>query len=444
MRVLRMIEEQWHRDAEDDRPLREGRTPPEALRPGDLEYRACPYPGARRGRPMNVGALRQTRARWDEIAAALGVIRAAYAESRGSYAGDVLDVWRVSQLGSALPWIYVLRAPGAAAPAFAAALAKATLGTGLLAQRLLLEELIGGRAPAGAGALLAAAERTGALLTEREVCAAPAAMILRFLAPLTAGAAAPPRGAGAGVAAPARSTQVAALAAVPGAIASFGAHYLAFKYLAWLAYLARRFAYADLAAALGAHPHASAARALRDAPCEPPDFFEVGPPDLAATPLLARGAWLRRLAAPLEPIAPATGPGAIRSDAAQCARGPALAAAVEAVREPAGAAAAAREVAARLTLGAEPAAIAGRALAQWLAIDDLSGAALAAAEVGLTDALAAAAPALAAGDAGAARAGGPGAHRAPTAAERDRAVAAPGRALVQLLAPAWLVAAQRP
>jgi hypothetical protein len=36
--VVRMVEEQFHRDDE-DRPLREGRTPAEHLRPGDIEYK---------------------------------------------------------------------------------------------------------------------------------------------------------------------------------------------------------------------------------------------------------------------------------------------------------------------------------------------------------------------------------------------------------------------
>lgn len=58
--VARMIEERFHRDVE-DRPIREGRTPSEHLREGDIEYRTCPYAGARHqhANPMNVSALRQ-------------------------------------------------------------------------------------------------------------------------------------------------------------------------------------------------------------------------------------------------------------------------------------------------------------------------------------------------------------------------------------------------
>ncbi|HMG23091.1 MAG TPA: hypothetical protein VK607_17265, partial [Kofleriaceae bacterium] len=122
--VLRMVEERFHRDDE-GRPLREGRTPAEHLATDDIEYRPCPYPGSRQagGRPMNVSALRQTSAHWDEIIEALGFLRTAYAEARGGYGPDVMDLWRVSQLGSALPWFFVLA--GQPLPAYAAALSKA-------------------------------------------------------------------------------------------------------------------------------------------------------------------------------------------------------------------------------------------------------------------------------------------------------------------------------
>ena len=64
LRVVRMVEEQFHRDVE-GRPIREGRTPPEFLRPSDIEFKQCPYTGSRHlhANPMNVSALRQMSAR---------------------------------------------------------------------------------------------------------------------------------------------------------------------------------------------------------------------------------------------------------------------------------------------------------------------------------------------------------------------------------------------
>src|SRR5688572_18472589 len=129
-----MIEEQFHRDDE-ARPLREGRTPAEHLREADIEYKPCPYAGSRREHalPMNVSALHQMSAHWDDILGAMVMMRDAYREIRGVTELDLMDAWRVSQLGSALPWWFVL-GKGETSPAFAAALAKAMQGVGLWAQ----------------------------------------------------------------------------------------------------------------------------------------------------------------------------------------------------------------------------------------------------------------------------------------------------------------------
>jgi hypothetical protein len=284
-----MVEERFHRD-EEGRPLREGRTPPEHRRPGEIEYRPCPYPGSRQvaGRPMNVSALRQTSAHWDEITAALGFLRAAYAELRGSYGPDILDLWRVSQLGSALPWFHVLA--GEPLPAYAAALSKATLGTGILAQRLLLRMLAEAWAPPPltAPVLAALAEATGTLVGETEVCSAPDRMIARFLEVLVGDPSATP------------TPGIDPLIAARDRVLGFGAGYCAFKLAMWLYYQARRFLYADVAAARGD----GAVRALLDAPCEPPDFFVIEPPRPAAVPLALRAAWLDRLGGLIAPFAP--------------------------------------------------------------------------------------------------------------------------------------------
>lgn len=290
--VLRMVEERFHRDDE-GRPLREGRTPPEYLKEGEIEYRACPYPGSRHvaNRPshvMNVSALRQTSAHWDEIIEALGLLRAAYAEARGGYGPDVMDVWRVSQLGSALPWYFVLR--GDPLPAYAAALSKATLGTGILAQRLILKMLAERWTPATFTTpdLVALAESTGTLVGETEVCSAPDRMIAKFIDALVSGA---PRG-GVG--------EVTRLTAERDRVLGFGACYGAFKLAVWVYYQARRFLYADVLAVRDS----AAVRELLASPCEPPDFFVIEPSDMAAVPPALRAAWLSQLAQLIAPFAP--------------------------------------------------------------------------------------------------------------------------------------------
>jgi len=284
-----MVEERFHRD-EEGRPLREGRTPAEYLRPGEVEYRPCPYPGSRQvtHNAMNVSALRQTSAHWDEIVEALGFLRVAYAEAHGGYGPDVMDLWRVSQLGSALPWFFVLR--GEPLPAYAAALSKATLGTGILAQRLILKMLAEAWQPPPftTPILLGLAESTGTLVGETEVCSAPEKMIAKFLDVLVDGT---PAG---GIA------TVDRLIAQRDRFLGFAACYCGFKLVVWLYFQARRFLYADVCAA----QDSQAMRELLAAPCEPPDFFVIEPQNLAAVPLALRAAWIGQLAALIVPFAP--------------------------------------------------------------------------------------------------------------------------------------------
>jgi len=289
MRILRLVEERHHRD-QDDRPIREGRTPPEYLRPGDIEYKPCQYPGSRfQANPMNVSALRQSSEHWDEMVDALAFCRAHYAEIRGAYGPDIMDVWRVSQLGCALPWYFIL-ARGETSPGYAAALSKVALGTALLSHRLLQDAMMQRWLPPPftATTLLELAESTGTLLSETEVCSAPAKMIVEFLEVLVSGV---PRGVGG----------VARLVAERDAVMRFGAYYANFKLVLWVHFLARRFLYADLVAAGDPSPELVE---LLEAPCEPPDCFLIEPPSLAGIPPQIRALWFGAVAATIVPMAP--------------------------------------------------------------------------------------------------------------------------------------------
>lgn len=278
--LVRIVEEQFHRDTE-DRPIREGRTPRALLREGEIAYGQCPYAGSRHhhDKPMNVSALRQTSARWDEIVDALGQLREGYAKARGGYGPDLRDVWYVSQLGCALPWFYILK-DGVAAPPWAAALAKATLGTGILAQFLVVK-MLGERwmpPPLTAETLAELAEKSGTLVGPGEVCAAPEKMILRFCEVL-----APSKHEPAG--------DTCGLRRRLDEVIVFGEAYAAFKITLWLFYLARRFLYAD----------AGATELLAES-VEPPDFFVVEPRDHRSVPLDQRRLWLSQLASFLMPL----------------------------------------------------------------------------------------------------------------------------------------------
>jgi hypothetical protein len=273
-----MVTERFHRDDE-GRPLREIRTPAELLRPDDIEHKQCPYSGGRHHhvKPMNVSSLRQASAHWDEILDALDVLRSAYVTARaGSYRPDLMDLWRVSQLGSALPWWFILR--GEPLPAYAAALSKTTLGMGIWAQQLLMRKLLGmGSAePFTPAAMLQLAEDTATLIGPSEVCAGSEKMLLRYFEGFLAG------GLGTGP-----------LADLRDDVLRFGAHYANFKLVMWLYYLARRYLLWDLGGTSD----------LLQQPVEPPDFFVIEPPQPANVPPLVRKTWFGRLAAMVVPFA---------------------------------------------------------------------------------------------------------------------------------------------
>lgn len=283
--VARMIEERFHRDVE-GRPIREGRTPTEFLRDGDIEYKPCPYAGSRlqHPNPMNVSALRQMGAHWDEVCDALAFLRTAHDQALGVTQPQLMDVWRVSMLGSSLPWFFLFR--DGQIPAYAAALAKATLGQGIWAQRVLVKTLTERWTPPPltAETVLALAEDNGTLIGDTEVCSGGDKMLLKFFDVLV------------GTPAPGRFE-------VPASdILRFGAHYASFKLYLWLYYLARRFLYADVVAQSG--DSAELAR-LREAGVEPSDFFIVEPTHLAAVIPEQRMGWFRSLADLIVPFAPA-------------------------------------------------------------------------------------------------------------------------------------------
>jgi hypothetical protein len=270
LRIVRMIEERGLRDVE-DRPLREGRTPKDLLREGDIEYRTCPYSGSRNGKPMNASALRQMGAHWDEACSALAALRAAHDRALGVTKPGLMDIWRVSQLGSSLPWFHLFR--DGHVPAHVAALSKATLGQGIWAQRVLARTLTdpSWQVPElTAPAILELAEASGTLVGETEVCSGGDKMLLQFFEVLVGDNGA---------------------AAAPDDQLAFGAHYANFKLLLWIYFLARRFLCADAGAPL-------------DPAVEPPDFFIIEPPDLRATTMPVRLGWFRQLASLVVPFAP--------------------------------------------------------------------------------------------------------------------------------------------
>lgn len=303
-----MVGERFHRDTE-GRPIREGRTPPELLREGEIEYKQCPYAGSRHlhANPMNVSALRQMSAHWDELIDCIGFLREAYRAVRGGYRYDLMDIWRVGQMGSALPWFFILRR-GETCPAFAAALSKAALGIGIWGAREWIDELARHRTLASPGRRWTAheiwetSERNLTLIAEREVCAASQPMMEKFYEPYVADT--PVRALGG----------VAQLVPHRDELVRFAAHYIAFKQWIWLYWLARRWLVQELEAAVGPQPeHAE----HLDPDAEPPDFFLLQPEDPTSLPLDHRRHWFSQLAALIEPLCPDRSDAAYRLHAAR-------------------------------------------------------------------------------------------------------------------------------
>jgi len=333
------------------------------IRPGEIEYRPCPYPGSRylNERPMNMSALRQTSAHWDEVMDAIAFLRVAYQEVRGGYRGDVMDIWRVSQLGSALPWFYILR-QGATCPAYAAALSKATLGVGIWGHRVFVKMLAERKLIPRftSQIMLDTAEETGTLVAETEVCAASDKMMLKFFDVFTADGVAT-TGVG----------EVAPLVAARDELLRFGAHYIAFKQWIWLYWIARRHLYLDVASALG--PWAGMDE-LMDPTGEPPDFCVLQPDDVAGIPLERRGLWFGILAGFVESFSPDGSDPPMRAHAARLA--------TVMGEPPARCDDIASEVARTTGASAEAAARVARAVGMYAALDALLGDVLATTELG--------------------------------------------------------------
>jgi hypothetical protein len=289
-----MVQERFHRDTE-GRPIRESRTPPELLKEGEIELKQCPYPGSRylHAKPMNVSALRQMSAHWDELIDCIGLLREAYRSARGDYRADLMDIWRVGQMGSALPWFYILRL-GETCPAYAAALSKAALGVGIWGARVLVDQFAlrtfeNPGPPWTAQEIWQTSETNQTLIAESEVCAASQAMMLKFYEPYVS------------TTLVAHLGGVARLVPEQGELVRFAAHYIAFKQWLWLYGLARRWLVLELQAAVG--EQAEHAEHL-DPDAEPPDFFVLQPQHPTELPLEHRRHWFAQLAALVEPFSP--------------------------------------------------------------------------------------------------------------------------------------------
>jgi hypothetical protein len=341
------------RDVE-GRLLRENRAPASAIRPGEIEMKKCPYPGSRQTTPplpMNMSALRSMKHHWDDVINSVAHMRALYQEIRGVERLDLFDLWRVSQLGSALPWYYIF-GHGELAPIYAASLAKATLGMGIWAQTVFVRSVAEQWTPPPmtSATILELAEGNSTLLAEREVCAAPEKMLMRFydalldLAPET------------------KTPQMQRLVDHRDSAVRFGAYYANMKLALYLLFLARRFIYADLLAALPDSSLAPELRELLDAACEPPDMIMIALANMPEMPLMKRAGVLASLVMNLVPLTPDKSDVPLQATMVEVAASMLL---------PEGPADLVAEVIETQHCTLEQAAVAARAIATWARLDHL-------------------------------------------------------------------------
>jgi hypothetical protein len=398
--VVRMVIDTSLRDVE-GRLLRENRAPAEAIRPGEIEMKKCPYSGSRQTEPpmpMNMSALRSMKHHWDDVINSVCLVRGSYSQITGITQMGVFDLWRVSQLGSALPWYYIF-AHGELAPVYAASLAKATLGMGIWAQtvyvRMLVEQWT--PPPMTSETILELAEGNGTLLAEREVCAAPVKMLTRFYDALL------------DLPAEVKTPHMQRLVDNGDAIARFGAYYTNMKLALYVMFLARRFVYADLLAVLPDREVTPHLRELFEASCEPPDMIMIALADMPAMPLVKRAGFLASLVMNVLPMTPD------KSDVPLQAAMVEVAAAMLVPDAPIEVIA---EVIETQAVTSEQATIAARAIATWARLDHLFARVVGIVENGMRSA-ASADP-----------------YVAPIRAEdRDRLVLVSGRPVLTRLAP---------
>lgn len=165
--------------ATDGRPILEGRS--FSFKPPEAEYRSCPYADSRRNSPypMNSGALRSTAKNLPVIKEILKNFAYLLKSTKKNYRNDELaNIWQLSYVCWSLP--SAQHKCGLDISGAVADLSKLCHGIQTLTQSLFFEapNLI---SELTAVSLYDHADKSGLLVGDREVCAAPASMITSLL-----------------------------------------------------------------------------------------------------------------------------------------------------------------------------------------------------------------------------------------------------------------------
>jgi hypothetical protein len=172
---------------DEGRPLGESKAPAEQLCGVPLELRACPYADSRHNhaRPMNVSALKQMLAHWEEVLGGIALLRSLYCAGLKRERLLLIDVYRIGGLTSFLADFAFLRAWAPLGdhelPAAVAALYKAPLGITLTTSAMWADGAARFDSPIAADALYDYADQHGHFIGAHQVCGGPVALIKEVL-----------------------------------------------------------------------------------------------------------------------------------------------------------------------------------------------------------------------------------------------------------------------
>jgi hypothetical protein len=174
------------RDA-DGRPLSEAKAGADRMAGVPFELRRCGYPGSRHhhAHPMNVSALRQVSAHWEDLLGALAYLHALHVRWAGMPPTRLVDIWRIGHMTSAIAEYAFARARDpicdGALPGAIGAMYKVTLGVTSTCVRIWSDGGCQFSDPSDAKLLAHYAEHHGQLIGPEQVCGGSDAMILELL-----------------------------------------------------------------------------------------------------------------------------------------------------------------------------------------------------------------------------------------------------------------------
>ncbi|HVY45094.1 MAG TPA: hypothetical protein VHB21_04405 [Minicystis sp.] len=171
------------------RTLAERAAPPEMLVGVDMTHRRCPYPGSRNGGMMNIAALKQLTAVWEDVLRDTAVLHEELCKRRDIQAMSVWHLWNLSASWPALIDVIVRRHPEGLGdfkiPARVSAGYKAAQGLAMTAEAMFL---------AGTPPMHEVTPEMFLEVTEdkrvygtKHVCAGPPAMVDEFVRVAVAG-----------------------------------------------------------------------------------------------------------------------------------------------------------------------------------------------------------------------------------------------------------------